>query len=147
MQLSPGRVACPCLAAYPLQCLPVLFAADRCSARAALARHRPGEALLLQVESNNTAAVELYHQCGFETISHPWCQISLMRRPLRDELGETARQPQRAAHVSKNEHEEQQPQAERDGELPLQRQSGTSVGSVSVASDASSGASADGSDG
>ena len=61
---------------------------------------------MLQVESNNTAAVELYHQCGFETISHPWCQISLMRRPLRDELGETARQPQRAAHVSKNEHEE-----------------------------------------
>ena len=106
---------------------------------------------MLQVESNNTAAVELYHQCGFETISHPWCQISLMRRPLRDELGETARQPQRAAHVTKHEHEgqhvEQQPQAERDGELPLQRQSGTSVGSVSVASDASSGASADGSDG
>lgn len=44
---------------------------------------RPGEFLLLQVESNNTAAVRLYDRCGFDEISAPGCQISLFRRRLR----------------------------------------------------------------
>ena len=44
----------------------------------------PGQLMLLQVEANNTAAVALYEACGFSTISHPWCQLAVMRKRLRE---------------------------------------------------------------
>ena len=59
---------------------------------------QPDEHLLLQVESNNTAAVKLYEACGFQTISHPWCQISLMRRQLQQQPDRE--QPEAQAHDS-----------------------------------------------
>ena len=40
--------------------------------------------VLLQVEANNTAASRLYSHCGFECISHPGCEVALMRRFLHD---------------------------------------------------------------
>jgi len=41
-----------------------------------------GKYMLLGVEDNNTAAVRLYENCGFVTLSEPGCQVRLMRRQL-----------------------------------------------------------------
>ena len=41
-----------------------------------------GKYMLLGVEENNTAAVQLYEKCGFVTQSGPGCQIRLMRKQL-----------------------------------------------------------------
>ena len=45
---------------------------------------RPDEHLLLQVEASNVPALRLYQRCGFEVISAPGCQISVMRRRLHE---------------------------------------------------------------
>ena len=44
---------------------------------------RPGKQLMLQVEASNAVAVRVYEKCGFETISAPGCQISVMRKALQ----------------------------------------------------------------
>ena len=64
---------------------------------AAAATATPGQNLLLQVQANNTAAVALYEACGFTTISHPWCQMALMRRRLREPEPEVVREEGEAA--------------------------------------------------
>jgi GNAT superfamily N-acetyltransferase len=53
----------------------------------------PGQWLMLQVESRNIAAFELYQSCGFVLLSDPRCEILLMRQRLRDPEPAPAMEP------------------------------------------------------
>lgn len=53
----------------------------------------PGQWLMLQVESRNSAAFELYQSCGFVLLSDPRCEILLMRQRLRDPEPAPAMEP------------------------------------------------------